>query len=135
MAIAETKRAVERRLKAMTVDLPTAYEGVSFVPPAGMYQRIQFRVNAPDDPVFGKGYYRERIEAQVFIVDNAGTGTGGVLTRAELVRDHFKKGTTLTEGGLLIHVLETPQINSTSISDSKVVAAVLIDLVVEVITE
>lgn len=135
MAIIETKRAVERHLKAMTPDLPTAYEGVTFKPPAGMYQRVQFRINPPDDPVLGTGYYRERIEAQVFIVDAAGKGTASAITRAELVRTHFQKGTYLEENDIKIHVLTTPQITSTTILDSKVIAAVLIELVVEILVD
>lgn len=132
MEILNTKKAAERRLAAMTPNLPTAYESHNFDPPTGMYQRTQFVIRRPEDPVLGTGYHRERIQFQVFVVDKTGEGTGDALQRAELIRQQFAKGTVMIENGTRIHVLSTPQIAGSTVVNSRVVVPVLIDLVAEV---
>lgn len=132
MAIKQTKRAVERHLSLLSPSLPTAYEASKFNPPSTMYQVIRYSINPPDDPVLGTGYYRERIQMQVFVVGPINEGTGDVLDRAELIRNQFKKGTFLTEDGVDIHILSTPQISGTAITENRVVCPILIDLVSEV---
>lgn len=132
MAIIQVKRAAERKLLALTPVVATAWEGVSFNPPATLYQRVQFTIQSPDDPVLGTGFYRERVTMQVFIVGAANKGTSEVIARAELVRDHFKKGTVFTEDNVHIHVLRTPQIAGTTIASDRIICPVLIELVAEV---
>lgn len=132
MEILNTKKAAERRLAAMTPNLPTAYESHNFDPPTGMYQRTQFVIRRPEDPVLGTGYHRERIQFQVFVVDKTGEGTGDAIQRAELIRQQFAKGTIMIENGTRIHVLSTPQIAGSTVVNSRVVVPVLIDLVAEV---
>lgn len=135
MAIAEIKKALERRLNALTPTVQTAFEGVSFKPtPGTMYQRAQLRIDDPDDPVLGKGYYRERVQFQVFVVDETNKGTGNAIARAELIREAFKKGTSLTESGVVMHVLETPRISGATSATDRVVVPVLINVVAEVST-
>jgi hypothetical protein len=132
MPILETKRALERRLMALTPSLPTAFEGVSFDPPSTMYQSCQFRISSPDDPVIGTGYYREKIQFQVFIIDAPNNGTASAIQRAELTRDWFKKGSTFQEGVYRIHVLTTPTVSSTSQIGTRTVVTVMIDVITEV---
>lgn len=131
-AILDAKRAVERLLVAVSPVLPTAVEAVPFAPPVGMYQKCQFLVRSPVDPVFTAGYHRENLQFQVFIVDVVGTGTAGVYTRAELIRDTFYKGRTFDEAGTKIHILSTPQIGGTLVTNERVICPVMIDLTVEV---
>ena len=131
--IVNIKRACEKHLAALVPSVVTAYEGVNFDAPSNaMYQRCQFTISQPDDPVFGTGYHRERVQFQVFVVDPLGKGTTNALQRAELIRLHFAKGTTLVEGTTPLHVLTTPQIAGNSVSQGKVIVPVLIDLVAEV---
>jgi hypothetical protein len=132
MAIVETKRACERRLQTLTPSVPTAYEGVTFTPPNTMYQKVQFVISQPDDPVLGTGYYRERLQMQVFIVDETNKGTSGAIQRAELIRGLFPKGLTITEGAFRIYVLSTPQIAGSTQATNRTIVPVLIDLVTEV---
>lgn len=132
MAIIEIKRAAERKLSTLTPALPTAYEGVSFTPPNTMYQRVQFTIQTPDDPVLGTGFHRERMQLQVFVVGAANKGTSEVINRAELIRNHFAKGLVLQEGNVKIHVLKTPQIAGNTVVSERVICPVLIDLVAEV---
>lgn len=132
MAIIEIKRAAERKLNALTPSVPTAWESVSFEPPIGLYQRVQFTIQSPDDPVLGTGFHRERISMQVFVVGAANKGTSEVITRAELIRTHFAKGLVLQEGNIKIHVLRTPQVAGTTVASERVVCPVIIELVAEV---
>ena len=136
MAIVEIKRAAERYLNALTPSAPTGWEGVSFSPPADqLYQRVQFLVQTPDDPVFGTGFHRERVTIQVFVVGLINKGSSEVISRAELIRDRFKKGLVLTESNIKIHVLRTPQISGTAIASDRIVCPVIIELVAEVYSD
>lgn len=132
MAILEIKRAAERKLNTLSPVLPTAYEGVTFNPPNGLYQRVQFTIQTPDDPVLGTGFHRERVTMQIFIVGAANKGTSEVITRAELIRNHFAKGLVLQEGNIKIHVLKTPQVAGNIVVSERVICPVLIELVAEI---
>ena len=132
-AIIDTKRAAERLLLSLTPSIPTALESVDFEPPVNaMYQRVQFMLNPPDDPVFTAGYHRENIQMQVFVADTKGHGTVQVNTRAELIRSAFYKGRTFIEGSTRIHILRTPQMQSAFAVQDRIVVPVLINLVAEV---
>lgn len=133
MEILNTKRAAERLLLSITPSIPTSLEGVDFTPPSGqMYQRCQFRIDPPTDPVFTAGFHRENIQMQVFIAGLKGEGTGDILTRAELTRKTFFKGRTLIEDTTKIHILETAQIGSILPLGDRLVVPVLIQLTAEV---
>ena len=133
MEILNTKRAAERLLLSITPSIPTSLEGVDFTPPSGqMYQRCQFRIDPPTDPVFTAGFHRENIQMQVFIAGLKGEGTGDILARAELTRKTFFKGRTLTEDTTKIHILETAQIGSILPLGDRLVVPVLIQLTAEV---
>lgn len=132
MAIIEVKRAAERHLKNLTPVVSTAWEGVSFTPPADLYQRVQFTIQRPTDPVLGTGFHRENITMQVFVVGATNKGTAEVINRAELIREHFAKSLVLQEGNVKIHVLRTPQIAGNTVVSERVICPVLIELVAEV---
>ena len=132
MAIKEVKKAVRERLKALTPALPTALEGMSFTPPTGMYQRLQFVVEPPTDPTFGTYFYRENVQVQIFVVDKLDVGTTNAETRAELIRDWFNKGLTLTEGNVRMHVLRTPHVSSAAVAADRIIVPVLISVTAEV---
>jgi hypothetical protein len=134
MSILEIKRAAERHLATMPNQWPVAYESVSFTPPNANYLKVQFAIQPPDDPTLGVGYHRERIQLQVFVVTDSGSGTGQAITKAEELRSRFTKGTFLLEAGIRIHVLNTPSIRSAVSLNERVVVPVLIDLVCEVQT-
>lgn len=132
MAIKEVKKAVRERLKALTPALPTALEGMSFTPPTGMYQRLQFVVEPPTDPTFGTYFYRENVQVQIFVVDKLDVGTTNAETRAELIRDWFNKGLTLTEGNVRMHVLRTPHVSSAAVAADRIIVPVLIQITAEI---
>lgn len=127
MAILTIKKALEKHLAAMTPALSTAYEGLSFTPVAGTpYQRCYVIPRRPENPTFGDSYYREVGEFQIFLAYPSNKGSGEVLARAELVQQHFARGTTLTEGGLDINILRTPQISGSTVAGDRIIAPVII---------
>lgn len=132
MAIKEVKKAIRTRLNALTPKLPTAYEGIDFVAPEGMYQRLQFVVNPPTDPTFGTYFYRENVEVQIFVADKLGVGTTAAEERAELLRSWFDKGLTLTEGNVRMHVLRTPQVSAAVVAADRIIVPVLIQVTAEI---
>lgn len=134
MSILKIKKAIERHLNTLTPAVPIAFEGVSFTPPSTLYQACQIQIDDPDDPVYGRGYHRERFRLNVFIVGPTNKGTAEVIARAELVRERFKKGTFLLEDGIRIHVLETPRIAGCATAQDRVVCPVLIPIVAEVVS-
>ena len=132
MEILDTKRAVERKLNTLLPAIPTAYEGVTFSPPSGIYQYVQFVIGKPTDPVLGTEFHRENIEAQIFVCDVLGKGTANVLARAELTRELFTKGTFMLENNTRIHVLETPKIQGVLPTKDRLVVPIIVPLTVEV---
>jgi hypothetical protein len=134
MAIIEIKRAAEKLLASITPAIPTAYEGVKFEPPVGLYQRVVFTPRQPIDPVFTAGYHREEVQLQIFVIDVIGEGTEAVTARAELIRDRFKKGTYLVEGSIKVYVLTTPFIAGCSVASDRLVMPILINLTAEVVS-
>ena len=131
--ILNIKKALERRLNAITPSVPTGFENVEFDPPVGvMYQRCQFIIKKPQDPTLTVGFSRERLQLQVFITDMKGIGTNSVLARAELIRNTFAKGLSLVEAGTRIYVLETPHIGSVFPVQDRIIVPVMIDVIGEV---
>lgn len=133
MAILNIKKALEKHLATMSA-LSTAYEGVSFTPtPGTAYQRCYVVPRRPENPTLGDSYYREVGEFQIFLAYPSNKGSGEVLARAELVQQHFARGTTLTEGGLEINILRTPQISGSAISGDRIIVPVIIQYSVGVL--
>jgi hypothetical protein len=135
MSILKTQTALIDHLKTLTPTLPTAYEGVSFTPPTGTYQRVQFLIQDPTDPVLGTGYYRENLELQIFVNSPNNKGVGEALSRAELLRVHFKKGLTIQKDTLRIHILETPRISGSAVIGDRLIVPILIPVVSEVLCD
>lgn len=132
-ALVNTKKALEKRLALGFPDLKIAVENVSFKPPSNeVYLQSQLVMLAPEDVVIGSKYYRERFSFQVFVVGLINQGTVSALTLAEQVRSLFDKGTYLEEAGSRIHIWTTPQIDSPSVVEQRLVVPVIIAVTTEV---
>jgi hypothetical protein len=130
-AIPSIRKALERRLA--TLNIPTAYEGVSFTPnPNALYLRTQFDISSPDDPVIGDRYYRERLTFVVYICDVLNKGTGNAYDKAETIRALFDKGFYTQEDNVCIHVVKTPMISSSFVTQDRLVVRVFIEVLGEV---
>jgi hypothetical protein len=132
-ALLQAKKAIEVRLA--TLGLPVAYENVEFKPTANQkYLILQFSIRNPDDPTIGDVYYRERLEAQVFVCDLLNQGTASALTTAESIRSLFPKGWYINQGGYNVYTFNTAQIKGAVKTNDRLVVPVMIDFVAEVNT-
>ena len=110
MSIKQIKAALETHLKAMPNGLTTAWENVSFDPPAGPYQRADLLPAAPENPTLGDGMFREIGVFQVTLFYDLDGGGGVVYAMAEAVRDWFPRGLSLTSGGIQVTISRTGEI-------------------------
>jgi hypothetical protein len=111
MSLLTIKQAFEVALSAITPSIDTAYSNVDFTPTIGEpHQEIYLLPATPDNTEQGVKNYREQGLVQVNLCYPLNDGEINGLTRAELIRDTFKKGTTLARGGLSINVTTTPTI-------------------------
>lgn len=132
MSLVLIRKALEKRLGTLTPAISTAHEGVSFKPVAGIpYQRTQVVPFEPLNPTLGDDHFREQGEFQIYLCYPSNQGLADVTTQAELVKNHFKRGTTLTEGAIEVLITRTPQITGSLPLGDRVVVPVLIKYSVE----
>jgi len=128
MALPRIKVALEKHLQALAPVLSTAVENVSFTPVPGVpYQDVQIVPREPDNQTLGDGFYRDTGELQVFLSYPSGTGSQQAMNRAILTRDWFKRGTTLTQGGIEVIIMKTPTVTSGNIFNDRYIIAVFIE--------
>ena len=112
MSIISIRAALETKLNTITPALSTAWENVPFTPVAGTpYQRVYLMTATPANPTMGDGYYREQGIFQVSLFYPLQTGTLTAATRANLIQTTFKRGTSMTAGGITVIVGNTPEIS------------------------
>jgi hypothetical protein len=117
------RRAFEKNLVAMPQGLGaanTAYENTTFTPKADFPHQLSRLVPLPvENPTFGDNYNREIGFYQVVLSYPKGKGVGTLATMADMVKDYFKRGTTLVEGSDKIIIDRTPEISSVYINDNR----------------
>jgi hypothetical protein len=105
------RKALEKRLAAMSPALATAFENAAYTPVQGTpYQKANLLPATPDNIVHGAATWFERGIFQVTLCYPTGTGPAAADARAELVRAQFKRGTTMTEGAVNVLIVATPRI-------------------------
>jgi len=117
------RRAFEKSLVAIPQGLGaanTAYENTTFTPKADFPHQLSRLVPLPvENPTFGDNYNREIGFYQVVLSYPKGKGVGTLATMADMVKDYFKRGTTLVEGSDKIIIDRTPEISSVYINDNR----------------
>lgn len=110
MSIPIIRRALEKRLAALTPAIATSYENVAFQTISGVpYQRANLLPAAPDDSIAGGFSYFERGIFQILLCYPYSTGPAAVEAQAHLTRVWFKSGTTLLESGVLVQLIGAPK--------------------------
>lgn len=103
------RRGLEARLAAMTPALATAWENKGFTPVAGVpYQRARILPATPDNASQGSKHYIEVGIFEIALFYPNGSGSADAQARAEAIRSWFKRGTTVTHGGVNTIVTHTP---------------------------
>ena len=117
------RKAFEKSLVTMPQGLGaanTAYENTTFTPKADFPHQLSRLVPLPvENPTFGDNYNREIGFYQVVLSYPKGKGVGTLATMADMVKDYFKRGTTLVEGSDKIIIDRTPQISPVYINDNR----------------
>jgi hypothetical protein len=101
MSQAAVRSALENRLNAMAPSLATAWENVSFAPPAVTvpYQKSHVLFARPDNAEWGKGRF-EQGYLQVTLMYPQNQGSINAAARAKAIGDWFPKALTLTHSGI-----------------------------------
>ena len=117
------RRAFEKSLVAIPQGLGaanTAYENTTFTPKADFPHQLSRLVPLPvENPTFGDNYNREIGFYQIVLSYPKGKGVGTLATMADMVKDYFKRGTTLVKGSDKIIIDRTPEISSVYINDNR----------------
>jgi hypothetical protein len=112
VSVRDIASALETKLNTSFGDLPTSWENVAFIQPAGPYQIATVMFANPENPTNGDGFYRQRGFMQVSLEYPLNTGRKDIFTRAEAIRTAFKKGLSLTVNGITTIVEKTPEISN-----------------------
>jgi hypothetical protein len=111
MSIAAIRKALEVKLAAMTPTVATVYENTEYTPVSGTpYQRANLLPAEPDNSTMGATYYREQGIFQVTLCYPTKVGPANAQSRADLLKTHFNRGTTMEKDGLTVIVMRTPAI-------------------------
>jgi hypothetical protein len=109
MSNVSIRQALEGKLNAIE-KLPTAWENKDFTKPSGPYQEVYILFAKPENPTMGDNHYRQRGVFQVTLRYPPLTGPLDAQLRAELLRETFKRGLSLSVNSVTTHIDETPEI-------------------------
>jgi len=111
MSIASVRTALESKLNAMTPAVAIAWNNLGYTPVTGTpYQACYLLPAKPDNPTLGDGFYRMQGIFQISLFYPTGVGPQTADKRADLTAAAFKRGTTMTSGGIKVLVDEAPYI-------------------------
>lgn len=111
MALVDIRTALETKLNALTPTISTAWESVPFTPVVGTaYQQVNLMIADTLNPTLGGTHYRIKGFMQVLLCYPPNAGAKTAATRADLLVNHFKRGTSLTSGGITVIIDKTPSI-------------------------
>jgi len=99
MSIVYVRAALQSKLDGIAPSLATAWENVGYTPVVGTpYQAAYVLAAEPENPTMGDGFYREQGIFQISLFYPLKNGTYTAEHRAQVIRDTFKRGTSITPG-------------------------------------
>ena len=111
MSLEIVRNAFEKRLALLAPAIAIAYENRTFSPIVIIpYLQVNLLPNTPDNSIMGQATYFERGIFQVTLAYPLGAGTLAAGIKAQAIRDHFMRGTTMVEAGVTVIVTNTPRI-------------------------
>lgn len=120
MSTVSIRAALETALSGMSPAIATAWENVPFTTPAESvpYQVAHLIFAEPDNSVYG-AEHRELGYMQVRLLYPLNAGSSAALTRAELIRDLFQRGTSFQSGTVHVIIMRTPEILPATVEDGR----------------
>lgn len=111
MSIIKIRAALEEALAGIDPAFPTAYENTPYTPVDGVpYQRAYLILATPDNPTLGGSFYREVGVFQVNLYYPLQSGTVTASTKADAIRNTFKRGNSFVKDDHIIAIEKTPEI-------------------------
>ncbi len=111
MSIANIRDALEIKLNTIAPVLATVWQNVGYTPITGTpYQAAYVMPASPSNPTIGDDHYREHGVFQVSLFYPLLVGSGTAEARAELIRTAFKRGVSMTSGGVTVRISKTPEV-------------------------
>lgn len=105
----------------------TAWEGVAYATTPGVpYQRVNLIMGTPETPVYGGKFSREVGFFQLTLYFPVQRGTAAIMTRAELIRSTFPRGSSFSNSGIVVNIPRKPEIFPTILSEEVITAVVRI---------
>ena len=112
MSLPQIRRALEKHLAALEPAVPTAWDNVQFSPPAdgSVYQEARFVPNEPNGEMMDTLSYIELGFLQVALCYPQGKGPRDAENRVDALRAHFRRGTSLVDGGVTTDIIRVPAV-------------------------
>jgi hypothetical protein len=124
MSYVVIRQLLEVHLNVLSGGLPTAWENVPYKPVVGTpYQRANLLPAETDNPTMGvaegsgTALKRETGVFQLTLFYPLNEGAGKATERAELLRDHYKRGTFLSAGNVRLVIDRSPSIGRALVDD------------------
>jgi len=120
MSVVDVRAALEKHLNTMAPALSTAWENQDYKPPGPKtpYQRVWLLLAQPENPETGVGY-REIGYLQVTLFYPIQDGSGAAAARAALIRSHFPRNLSITQGSIVVTVDRTPEIGNGTVDEDR----------------
>lgn len=113
------REALEVALSALSPPIGTAWENVPFKPVQSEPYQAVFLMAAPPVNSEMNSYYREEGYLQVNLQYPLGAGPAAAEARAQMIRDAFPRGRSLTADGLVVNITKTVEIGSGRTEDDR----------------
>lgn len=113
----------------------TAWENVGFVPLNFVpYQKVNFVFARPDNVTMGDNFYRERGYMQITLYYPTQKGPYAAMSRAELIRSTFPRGSSFSNTGIVAHIDRTAEIMPGMPTDESYIVIVRVPFYADIIS-
>jgi len=110
MSIVSVRSALQAELDGMSPSLVTAWENFKYDPVDGTPYQAAYLLPSVENPTMGDNYHRLIGVFQINLYYPLKEGTATAEARAELIKTTFKRGTSMTSGGITTRIERTPEI-------------------------
>ena len=109
MSVQKIRAALEIAVNSMTPALPTAWQNDSFSPVNGVaWQRVSILTGKPENQVLDASY-KENGVLRISLFYPLRIGSALISERIDLIRSAFPRDTRLTEDGVTVVTVGTPE--------------------------
>lgn len=133
MSLVNIRKALEKRLAAMTPALSTAYENAPYSPTVGTPYQRAFLLPVGTNTLSFCGDFWDQGIFQINLTYPKDTGTAAAYARADLIRAQFADKTVMTETSVRVVVRGTPDIAQGFVADDRFVVPVSIRFYAELV--